>query len=135
MTVVDPQGRKIRVRRRWLPWRRRVREVESLDFGAPDLGDDLPGVLLFLLVLIALPFVAVLVLLLGELLLLLLLLPVAVLLRVAFGRPWVVEAVEVTRGRPLLWSEPVRGWTESGLRVHDLAAAYERGEEPVAAVG
>ena len=58
--------------------------------------------------------------------LLLLLLPVAALVRIVFGTPWTVEA---THRGTLLWSERVRGWTDSGVRVVELAAAYERGEE------
>lgn len=30
MKVVDPLGRTVRVRRRWLPWRRRIRDLERV---------------------------------------------------------------------------------------------------------
>jgi hypothetical protein len=76
---------------------------------------------------LAIPFALALVLLVGELVLLVLLLPLALLVRVLFKRPWTVEA---TSRRRLLWSEQVHGWTESGVRVLEVAAIYERGDEP-----
>ena len=126
MKVMDRQGRTVRVRRRWLPWRRRVRDVDApaLDLGG---GDDPIGMILTVVGLVlAIPFALALVLLVGELVLLVLLLPLAVLVRVLFKRPWTVEA---TSGRRVLWSEQVQGWTESGVRVLEIAAVYERGDE------
>src|SRR5688572_21219369 len=60
MKVMDPQGRTVRVHRRWLPWRRRVRDIESLDAGGIDgpSGDDPISLALALLgVLLLIPFV------------------------------------------------------------------------------
>lgn len=129
MKVMDPQGRSVRVHRRWLPWRRRVRDIEGLDAGGLDgTGDDPISLALALLgVLLLIPFVLGLVLLVGELFLLVLLLPAVVLVRVLFRRPWTVEAT--SRGH-VLWSEQVIGWNESEARILDIAAVYERGEGP-----
>lgn len=129
MKVMDPHGRTVSVHRRWLPWRRRRRDVDpsagvEIAVGA---ADDPVGLLLALASLVLLvPFVLGLVLLVGEVFLLVLLLPVAVLLRILFRRPWTVEAT--SRGH-VLWSEQVRGWTASGVRVLEIAAVYERGDE------
>ncbi len=130
MTVVDPEGRTIRVGRRWLPWRRRSWDIDpsTADSTYVDGADDPVSCLLAIVAAVLMPFVVVLVLFLGEIFLLLLLLPVAALVRLVFGTPWTVEATH--RGQ-LLRSERVRGWTDSGVRVMELAAAYERGEEPV----
>jgi hypothetical protein len=129
MKVMDPQGRTVRVGRRWFPWRRRVRDVEGLDVGgvgAP--GEDPISVLLAVLgLLLLIPFVLALVLLVGEVLLLVLLLPAALLARVVFRRPWTVEAT--SKGH-VLWTEQVTGWTESNVRILEIAAVYERGEGP-----
>ena len=125
MKVVDPAGRTIRVGRRWLPWRRRQWEADpsSADPGFVDGADDPVSCLLAIVVAVLMPFVVVLVLFLGEIFLLLLLLPVAALVRIVFGTPWTVEATH--RGQ-LLWSERVRGWTDSGVRVVELAQKGER---------
>ncbi|HET7533728.1 MAG TPA: hypothetical protein VFJ83_11315 [Nocardioidaceae bacterium] len=130
MKVMDPQGRTVRVHRRWLPWRRRVRDIENFDAGGIDgpSGDDPISLALALLgVLLLIPFVLGLVLLVGEVFLLVLLLPVVVLVRVLFRSPWTVEAT--SKGH-VLWSEQVAGWNESEARILDIAAVYERGEGP-----
>jgi len=128
MKVMDPHGRTVSVHRRWLPWRRRRRDVDApgLDLAAGAV-DDPAGLLLTLASLVLLiPFVLGLVLLVGEIFLLVLLLPVAALVRILFRRPWTVEA---TSQGHVLWSEQVRGWTASGVRVLEIAAVYERGDE------
>jgi len=128
MKVMDPHGRTVSVHRRWLPWRRRRRDVDApgVDLAAGAV-DDPAGLLLTLASLVLLiPFVLGLVLLVGEIFLLVLLLPVAALVRILFRRPWTVEA---TSQGHVLWSEQVRGWTASGVRVLEIAAVYERGDE------
>jgi hypothetical protein len=130
MKVMDPHGRTVRVGRRWLPWRRRVRDLESYDAGGIGVGggDDPLSLALALVGLVLLvPFVLALLLLVGELFLLLLLLPVVVLVRVLLRRPWTIEAT--CKGH-LLWQERVKGWTESEMRILEIAAVYERGEGP-----
>jgi hypothetical protein len=90
-------GRTIDVRRRWLPWKPRLREADA---GVDPIGfdldaDDLAGVavvlVVFLLVLIF-PVVVAVALLAGEVLVLLLLIPLFLLARVVPVLPWTVEA-------------------------------------------
>jgi hypothetical protein len=139
--VRDRDGRTWRVGRRWLPWRRRVREVPDFDFGwdLPDLGglaDDLPGFLVGLLiglaVIIALPFVLLALGFLLEVSLLLALLPVAVLVRVALRRPWTVQVIAPDDS--LASAEPVVGWRESGERVAARASTLREHRSEAGAV-
>lgn len=134
MSVVDASDRRWRVRRRWLPWRRRVREVPDVPFDGGDLGDDPISAIigLFLLVL-ALPAIIVLVALLVELLVLVALLPAFVLVRLLLPVPWTIE----------LWSRPaerrflgwhlqhevqVRGWRASAARMAEMVAEIREQE-------
>lgn len=127
--------------RRWVPWRRRIRDIDT---GGPDalpdvagLGDDaFSAVLLVVFGLLALVLVLPgLVLLLGaalEVALLTALLPIAVLARTAAGVPWEVEVRRTGRGRgslawPVVHAEPAGGWTESRTKIHDLALELEHG--------
>jgi hypothetical protein len=126
--VRDLEGNTWRVGRRWLPWRRRIRNVADWDFELPDLGglvDDLPGFLGVLLavvaVLIMLPFVMLAIGAMIELALLLALLPLVVLVRVALRRPWTVQVIAPNGSVAV--AEPVVGWTASGERVAALAAS------------
>jgi hypothetical protein len=123
--VRDPQGQVWRVSRRWVPWRRRLKGWLGETFSWLTIGDD--PVSLVLLVVVGIPFLLVAVLALAELLLLLLVLPFALLLRVAFGRHWVVE---VRRGFRIWWEDDGGDWRASGTRLHDLAAAIGRGDVP-----
>jgi uncharacterized oligopeptide transporter (OPT) family protein len=127
--VMDPQGRTVRVGRRWLPWRRRVRALGNDEAGGIGDGGDHPLSLAMALVglVLLVPFVLAMLLLVGEILVLLLLLPMVVLVRVLLRRPWTVEAT--CKGH-LLWQERVRGWTEAEMRILEIAAVYERGEGP-----
>lgn len=125
--VRSPDGQVWRVRRRWLPWRQRRRDVDFVDLS--DFADDpVTWIALIVVSIVLAPVLIVLaaVLIAGlEFLLLLLVLPVAVLARVLFGRRW---CVEVRRGRRL-HQEVVGGdWQRSGLLVRDLASQIERGE-------
>ncbi|HSE08126.1 MAG TPA: hypothetical protein VLB29_05630 [Nocardioidaceae bacterium] len=126
MKVMDPQGRTVSVHRRWLPWRRRIRDMDSADTGAI-VKDDPIALLSTLGLLLLIPFALALVLLVSEVFLLVLMLPIFVLGRVLFRMPWTVVATY--KGR-LLWSERVEGWTESETRILEIAAVYERGEQP-----
>lgn len=129
MRVRDLEGHTWRVGRRWLPWRRRIRNVADWgDLGLPDLGglvDDLPGFLGVLLaalaVIIMLPFILLAIGAMIELSLLLALLPLAVLVRVALRRPWTVQVIAPNGS--VVTAEPVVGWTASGERVAALAAS------------
>lgn len=124
----DPQGQVWRVTRRWVPWRRRLKD--SLD-SAPDLpfdglGDDpISAIVGIVLLIILLPFL-VLALVAGlELLLILLVLPFAVLARVLFGKHW---HVEVRRGFTPVHEVEAGDWQASGLKIHELAGLLERGD-------
>lgn len=129
MKVTDPSGQTWRVTRRWVPWRRRLKG--SLDL-VPDLpvglGDDPVSLVVGLVLLVLLlPFVIVALVAAAELLLLLLVFPLALLGRVLLGRHWTIEA---RRGFRIWWQRPVGDWQASGLAIHEVAAAIERGEIP-----
>ena len=126
--VTEPGGTTVRIGRRWLPWRRRLRHLDSLDVPDVPLADDpISAVIAVILLIIALPFILVFAIALGELLILLALLPVALLVRVAFGRPWTVD---VTRQGELVLSRQAPDWPSSTELIHDLAAKAERGDLP-----
>lgn len=139
MKSTSPSGATYSVTRRWLPWRRRIKDIDVPDtgggFGGFDgLGDD-PFSLILLLVfgLVALVlFLPGLLLLLGfavEVALLLALLPVAVLARVVLGVPWEVEVRDTNGGVvwPVVHTEQVKGWSASGTRIADLAEEVRTG--------
>jgi len=122
--IVTPAGETYRVHRRVLPWRRRIREKPDWDlassFDVPDVDHlgVLGAILLVIGIIIALPIIVLAFLVVGELLLLLLLLPLFVLARVAFRKPWIVE---VTRKRKVVHAEAVVGWGAAGERARMLA--------------
>lgn len=130
MIVKSPEGGWITVRRRWFPWRLRKRQISpdaALDFvGFSDgLAGIVAGLVIGLLVVllggfVIMGFEAVLVV--------ALLVPILALLRALAVIPWVVEA---TRGDEVLGIAKVRGWRESTERIRDIAASYERGEQPL----
>ena len=126
--TVNRGGRRFRVRRRWLPWRRRVRDVPDLPDGGGSLGDDpISAILGIFLLVLAIPAIVVTVLLLAELLLLLLLLPVFVVVRLLLPVPWTIEVwTRPQEQRILGWhlehEVPVRGWTASRERMEELRA-------------
>ena len=131
MKVHTPGGETVVVRRQWLPWRQHVRsdaaELGSMDFGG---GDDLVSAIVIGLVLAILaPFIAVLLFAVGEFLLLLALLPLFIAARLGWAMTWTVL---VTKDGEVLGTRKATGWTDSGVLIHDLAAAYERGEDPLA---
>lgn len=133
MTVQDPQGRTWRVTRRWVPWRRRVRDFDTGPDMPSGLGDDPISMIigLFFLILI-IPFLLVAFVALLELLLLLLVLPFAVLGRVLLGHHWVIEA---RRGWQPVWEEEVGDWKASAGRIQDVAERIERGDLPPTTLG
>jgi len=133
--VQDPTGQTWRVTRRWVPWRRRLKgALDAMpDLPVSGLGDDpISAVIGIILLIILLPFL-VLALIAGlELLLLLLVLPFAALARVLLGRHWTIEA---RRGYKIWWDAEAGSWQDSGVRIHDVAGAIERGELPRRTVG
>ncbi len=97
--MTGPDGRTWWVGRRWLPWRPKRRELDG-DSNCPDFdfADEPIGCLIGLVVagvVLAVPIVAALIIFVAEWLIVLLVLPIAVLVRVALGKPWVISA----RGR------------------------------------
>lgn len=126
MKVRDPEGQTWRVTRRWVPWRRHARSIDtSWSFGDIDVDDSLLiGIALFFLA----PIILLTLLVAGEFLLLLLLLPAAVLARTLFGKEWTVEA---RRGYRVWWDAPAGDWKASGQRIRDVAEAIRRGEREV----
>jgi hypothetical protein len=128
--VDDPSGTTWRVKRRWLPWRLRRRDpsdfVDAADIGG-SADDLLIGLAIFvgvLLLIVLVPFIAVLALLVAELLVLLLLLPFFVVLRAAAVARWPIEAWS---GDKLVRAEAVRGWGSSHRRMLALVDDIRRG--------
>jgi hypothetical protein len=136
MLVSALDGRAIEVRRRLLPWKPRLRDVDPGFVDLTDGADDpigfvvmiVLGLVLSLVLAIILPF-AVLA---SELLLVLaLVVPLIVLARVFWMLPWIIEA---SNGDTVLGIDKVRGWRDSSERMREIAAAYERGQDPFAPV-
>lgn len=133
-TIVDPDGRTWRVKRKWLsrsvPWRGPLGPREGLDLvdGADLVGEgaDLPIVgVVFLIVAVVLLVAGGVALLLPalvfavELLLVLLLLLAGTIARVLFRRPWTVEARLKGTKQGREWK--VVGWRASGELVDTMA--------------
>ncbi|WP_412540344.1 hypothetical protein R8Z50_31725 [Longispora sp. K20-0274] len=93
MTVTGRDGRRWRVRRRWLPWRPKNR-LDGVDWitDMPSFGDIDHPILLLLFLLVLFPVLLIAAIFLAEVLILLLIVPVLVIARTAFGVPWTVTA-------------------------------------------
>ncbi len=118
--VQDATGATWNVKRRWLPWKPRPRDVSDFATGEDidAFGDDPISLVIGLIFAIAiLPILIVIGVFLAEILLLLLVIPVAMLLRIAFIRSW---PIEVWQGKRLMEQESVKGWRASSERIHDL---------------
>jgi hypothetical protein len=133
MQVSALDGRAVEVRRQWFPWRLRKRKV---DLGGDALslvgGDDPAGFLISLvlaLVLLLFGGIILTVAIFGfeVLLLIALLVPLFAIARILWVLPWIIEA---HHGDTLLGRERVRGWRDSSERIREIAAAYERGQDP-----
>jgi hypothetical protein len=142
--VTDPQGRRWTVGIRWLPrpprwlgWRRKRRRAERAEgpswsdlLDVPDIAaaDDIRVMLVIVaLVLLAFSvwfFVLPVAILLLDLLFVLVLAGLAVFARVAFRRPWVVEAR--TAGETREWA--VVGWRASRHKVDEVATQIQLGD-------
>jgi hypothetical protein len=143
--VRAPDGRRWRVRRRWLDrsppslrerWRKNKEGRESDADSAFDLPweiDLLDGTTIGIaLIAVVLLFVFVLIPLVGialELIVLLVLFLSSVVARVVFRRPWVVEAVEVDNpeGRVAF---AVKGWRQSSQALGELRTAISAAGPP-----
>ena len=129
MKVEDPAGEIWRIKRRWLPWRPRLRE------GAFDLGTHVSDVadgplLLFLLGLVLIPVAVVLAVFVAEIALVLLVLSLLTFGRSIFIGRW---PIEIFRGKALVHVESVRGWADSRRRMLDMADGVRLGSPPVPA--
>lgn len=139
MLVSAPDGRGIEVRRRWFPWRLRKRDIkvnggDALSFiDIDDLGGLVFSIVLAVVFVLFGGIILTMLLFGFELVLLLLLLvPVLALARVFWVLPWIVEAAH---GGETLGSVAVRGWRDSEAKIREIAAAYQRGEDPFAPTG
>lgn len=145
-SVIDPQGRRWVVRRRWIPrlgtetlWGRfrrctrgtfrRVSDGADLDPGCADaIGEGIVGAIVLIVALVVLFFVVVpLLVAIVDVLILVVLAFLAATGRVLFRRPWIVEAVSddgtVQRFR-------VVGWRASKERCRQLGQRLMAGVEP-----
>ena len=134
MLISSLDGRAIEVRRRWLPWKPQPRETDAGFVNVMDAADDPVSFLALFALSIVLTVVAAVVLTFAlfaseVLLLLVLIIPLLGLARIFWLLPWVVEA---TYGDEVLGTARVRGWRDSEQRIHDIAAAFQRGEDPFA---
>jgi hypothetical protein len=137
MHVSALDGRAVEVRRQWMPWRLRARKVDdgAFDPFAVVGGDDPAGFLLSIVLAIVLLLfggiiLTVVVFGFEALLLVALLIPLFAIARVLWVLPWIIEA---SSGGTTLGRERVRGWRDSSARIREIAAAYERGQDPFAA--
>ena len=124
--VVDPAGDTWRIKRRWLPWRRKVRDVPDVPVDGLFAGGDDPisAVLAVIGMVLLLPAIIVLAVMLAEFLALLALLPLWLVVRAVLGGAW---PIEVRRGKTLVATESVKGWNPSRVRMYDLAEAIRLG--------
>ena len=135
MLVSTPSGQAVNVQRRWLPWRLRKRDfgtgggLDSFDLpGFDDLAGFAVGLVMTIVWLLIGGLIISIAFLFGEaLLLLLLVLPLLAVARMFWVLPWIVEA---TNGDAVLGVAKVRGWRDSEARIREIAAAYQRGQDP-----
>lgn len=121
--------------RRWVPWRRRVRNTTERLPDVPEggFGDDPISLVVGLVLLVLLlPFLLLMLVAGLEMLLILLLLPFAILGRVAFGRDW---SIELRRGSRPYWEERVGDWQRTGLRIREVADDVQSGHVPPQSLG
>ena len=131
--VIAHDGRVWRLRRRWLPWQPRVRTGSGFSFdgagggtdvaGAFDLFDGPFGLVLGIVLAIVfgllVAFLFPLLFTLAELLLAFVLVPVAVVMRVFLGAPWILVATTAGPPRERRFLS-VAGWQASRQALRDL---------------
>jgi hypothetical protein len=132
MRVHGPDGRRWWVGRRWLPWRPRARKIDREFHDFATVGADEPISFLIGLgltvALLLVPIVLVGVILVAEWLILLLLLPLATLVRIAFGMPWTVVAR--SRAPYARYAGRAHGWGESRALIDSVAEEIARDGAP-----
>jgi hypothetical protein len=143
--VVDPDGVRWRVLRRWwvspvVPRWRGARDGGGID-GVPDLGLDLDdgifGAIAVVLVILAVAallafWILPLAILVVEVLAFVVLAAAGLAGRLAFRRPWRLEA-RSDAGTRLTWH--VAGWRDSRDALAAIATALENGRPPAAPLG
>jgi len=128
MLISAMDGRGINVQRRWFPWKVKKRNVSGNALEALDFTDGVEGIVFGLVFAIVIALFGGIIFFGFELVLVLvLLLPLLAVLRMFWVLPWVIEA---THGNDQLGVEKVRGWRDSEERIREIAAAYQRGEDP-----
>ena len=135
MKVTSPDGTTWRVSRRWVPWRRRVRDTTDRLPNLPEggIGDDPISLIIGLLLLIVLlPFFLLMLVAGIELLLILVVMPFAIVGRVLFGRHWTVEVRQSWRAYS---EEQVGSWRSAGVRISEIAESLQRGDVPEQNIG
>ena len=134
-TVTAPDGSTWHVGRQWMPWKPRHRgpDVDAGDMGGiGDLGgDDIVGIVIGLLVVVAIVFllftvVIPLVALAVEIILLVIMLLWGIGTRVLLRRPWTVRAREKDGTRELVYK--AKGFARAGRVRDEVAGALARGE-------
>lgn len=126
MKTTDPEGQVWRVSRRWVPWRRRGAHPADMPFGDLDFGGPTEFIIGLVLAL-ALPFILALVFVSVEFLLLFALMPIAVAVRMIWGKAW---SVEVRKGFTP-WHEEVAGtWAQSSALINSLRDNIASGSIP-----
>ncbi|WP_141014939.1 hypothetical protein [Nocardioides sambongensis] len=126
MKVRDRWGQTWRVTRRWVPWRRRLKGMWRGPFEMMPAGADDP-ISLIIFTVIALPLILLAIVASLELLVLLLVFPFAVLIRMLFGRHWVIEA---RKGFRIWWQDEAGDWRASGEQIRRVVDAIGAGELP-----
>ena len=125
--VVDPAGETWRIKRRWLPWRPRLRDgAFELGTHVIDAADGFPF-LLFLLGLVLIPVAVALAVFVAEIALALLVVSILTFGRAIFIGRW---PIEVFRGRALVHVDAARGWADSGRRMGEIVDGIRRGDPP-----
>lgn len=139
MRIIDPRRQTWRVSRRWVPWRRKVSGWSDIWGLVPDLpgGDDpisatISTIVLILFAPIVIAAVLLTILAAVEFIAILALIPLLVLVRVLFGRHWIVE---VRQGFTPWYEQAVGDWSASRKAIATFADAIRRGDLPPRTLG
>ena len=128
MLVSALDGRGINVGRRWFPWRIKKRNVSDNALDLLDVADGLEGLVISLVLAIVVFLFGTIIFFGFEVVVVIVaLVPLLALMRFFWVLPWVVEA---RNGETILGIERIRGWRDSEDRIREIAAAYQRGEDP-----
>jgi len=130
------------VRRLWLPRVRRRRDGNGgqddgswlggsgFDVGGDDLGGAIVGIVIAVVFVVVLALIVIFVLPYVFFVFELALVPLVVLYKIVFRRPFTIEAT-MQRNRHTKRRWKVIGWRASGEAVEEVARAFEQGREPL----